>query len=657
MENSVDATPGTGGGAQQSISLASRIGRFLRRPFRLRGQLIVPYVLLSMVTAMVGILIVTRLVTSSIRERFVNQLYEASRVASDGVVRRERAQLQSLRLMAYTVGVPEALAGDDQAAVVALLEPLALNQAQDAVVALDRRGREVAGLMLRSGRDGYDVTRGSDLSGQPFVQAVLSGERDSLGDKYVGVVSTSYGSFLFTSAPVLGSGGEIVGALLLGTDLKHLTDELKGESLADIAIETRSGDLLASTLPPSDEGWSALLLPSDQAGLVAGTQIREFGLYGRRYQGAYSPWLVRGASLGVLIVVLPSNFLVTAEATSRGTFSVVFSLGTLAVMLAGYFLAQSIARPILRLRSMAQAVAGGDLMQSSGLARKDEIGDLASAFDTMTEHLRLRTQEAERLYAEALDRNRQLQEMYDQVQAAQRQLVQSEKLAAVGQLAAGIVHDVKNPLAVIKGVAEEMMESQEREVQEAESLQVIRDNAGRASTIVSDLLVFARQTGAAMVPRDLCETVEGSLRLTAYLVRKANIRLAKDLPDRELIIRHDGQQIQQVLINLIQNAIQAMPDGGTLKIGLTGNEDGAVIHVEDTGLGISPENILRVFDPFFTTKPEGQGTGMGLSVSYGIVSRHGGVIEVESTPGQGTVFTVRLPKEPPSQPGEREEPR
>ncbi len=235
--------------------------------------------------------------------------------------------------------------------------------------------------------------------------------------------------------------------------------------------------------------------------------------------------------------------------------------------------------------------------------------------------------------------------MYERLQAAQRQLVQSEKLAAVGQLAAGIVHDVKNPLGVIKGLAEELLEDPLEGAGALEAYRQIRDNATRANSIVTDLLVFARQSATAMSRRDLRETIEGSLRLTDYLLRKGKVRVEKALPASAAYATYDPQQIQQVLINLIQNAVQAMPDGGELRVSLVEDGPTAVIALQDTGTGIDPQVMPRIFDPFFTTKPEGQGTGMGLAVSYGILTRHGGSIEAASQPGQGSTFTLRLPTE------------
>lgn len=253
-----------------------------------------------------------------------------------------------------------------------------------------------------------------------------------------------------------------------------------------------------------------------------------------------------------------------------------------------------------------------------------------------------------------MERNRQLAEMYQRLQQAQMQLVQSEKLAAVGQLTAGIVHDVKNPLAVIKGMAEELLEDSNGRPEVEEAVQVIRDNAARANAIVTDLLKFARQSTPQLTQRDLRETVEGSLRLTGYLLRKGGVRVEQKIPDREVPIVYDAQQVEQVLINLIQNAVQAMPKGGKLEVELRHRDGGAEIRVRDTGTGIPADVLPKIFDPFFTTKPEGQGTGMGLSVSYGIIARHGGQIEVESQVDEGTTFVIRLPERPPEGQGEKQ---
>ncbi len=390
--------------------------RVFPRLASLRSQLIIPYVVLTLLTAMVGTFVVTRLVTSSFRERFVNQLYEASRVAADGVVRRERTQLTNLRLMTFTSGMPEVLAAGDEPAVKALLAPMAFNNQAEAVIAVDPTGREVVSLTLQEATNTYAETAGSDLSAEPVVARSISGKTDTAGDKYVGIIRTAYGSYLFTGGPVRTGSGGLAGAILVGTRLERLADDLKAESLADVAFISPDGQLITTTLATPDEGFGALLLKPGEAQGLSSTLTREFVLSSHSYQAAYSPWVVRGQTLGVLAAILPSNFVVTTEATSRTTFSAIFAIATVAVMLVGFLLAQSIARPILRLRTMAQAVAAGDLEQSSGFERPDEIGDLAQAFDVMTERLQARTAEAERLYTEAVERNRQLAEMYERLQ-------------------------------------------------------------------------------------------------------------------------------------------------------------------------------------------------------------------------------------------------
>ncbi len=621
----------------------------------LRAKLILPYVILTLLLAMVGVFVITRLVTSTVRERFINQLIEASRVAGDGVVRQERTHLEDLRLMAFTDGVPDAMAVRDAERLEELLWPLALNGDVEAVTVVDLNGIEVFTRAKRIQSGDYITSRDTDFSQIGLVTQILNGQQDDLGDKYADLLVTSFGPYLFTSVPVRGAEGELVGILMAGTSLETLLADLKAQSLADVIVLDRSGATIHTTFVEPDEGYGSLEI---NPGLINDTNpsiTLDFELYGRDYKATYAPLVVRQTEMGILGVALPSNFIVTTMATSRNTFSAIFSLATVATIVVGYLLAQSIARPILKLRAVSQAVAAGDLNQHTGLRQADEIGELASAFDVMTLKLRERTAEAARLYDETVKRNQELGEINARLQTAQAQLIQSEKLAAVGQLTAGIVHEVKNPLAVIKGLAEELSEEFGLDPTTREQLRTIRDSSTKASTIVTDLLKFARQSTPEMEQRDLRETIESAVRLTEYLARKSNVIVKVDLPPSPVLVQYDAQQIEQVLINLISNAIQAIRNSGTVRINLSEAGGAVAIGVQDTGVGIPEKNLQRIFDPFFTTKPEGEGTGLGLSVSFGIVSKHRGRIEVESKPGIGTTFTVLLPvdqreKEPQAEP-------
>jgi signal transduction histidine kinase len=618
----------------------------------LRAKLIIPYVILTLLIAAVGVYVITRLVTSSVVERFNNQLLEASRVAGDGVVRQERTHLEDLRLMAFTAGVPEALMARDPQALQDLLFPLAVNNDIQAITVIDLNGIEVITLAKHPVSGEYVTSEGGDFSQFGIVAEVLANRQDGLGDKFAGTLITSFGPYLFTSAPVRDANGQLLGVLLAGTRLESLLADIKSQSLADVVMLDKEGQLVATTFVEPETGFGPVEIDPALLADSATAVTLDFELYGRNYKATYSPLIIRDAETGTLGVALPSNFVVTTMATSRGTFSLIFAAATVATIVVGYLLAQSIARPILRIRSVSQAVAAGDLNQDTGVRGADEIGELASAFDIMTLRLRERTAEAVRLYDESLTRNQELADINARLQSAQAQLIQSEKLATVGQLTAGIVHDVKNPLAVIKGLAEELSEEFGLDPTTRDQLKTIRESASKASTIVTDLLKFARQSTPEMGRHDLRETIESSVRLTEYLARKSNVQVKLDLPRAPVMVTYDAQQIEQVLMNLISNAIQAIKNGGTVRINLSEAGGAVAIAVQDNGIGIPEKNLQRIFDPFFTTKPEGEGTGLGLSVSFGIITRHRGRIEVESKPGMGTTFTVLLPTEQEESPAE-----
>ncbi len=236
------------------------------------------------------------------------------------------------------------------------------------------------------------------------------------------------------------------------------------------------------------------------------------------------------------------------------------------------------------------------------------------------------------------------------LEETQAQLVQSAKLAAVGELAAGVAHEINNPLTSIMGFTRLLLEDLSPDHAMRADLETVDREAARARQIVRGLLDFARAGDPVLAPVDLNALVEEAVMLVCTRSVLARISLEKDLSPLPPMML-DTNQIKQVLVNLLNNAVQAMPGGGRLSVftRLTEREvdevscQMAAIYVSDTGLGIVPENLGRVFDPFFTTKEVGQGTGLGLSVSYSIVEKHNGRIEVESAPEEGSTFIVLLP--------------
>lgn len=230
-----------------------------------------------------------------------------------------------------------------------------------------------------------------------------------------------------------------------------------------------------------------------------------------------------------------------------------------------------------------------------------------------------------------------------ELKAAQDRLVQSEKLASIGQLASGVAHEINNPIGVILSFAQVLVRKVPPEDPFYKPLRSIEREALRCKAIVHNLLDFARRTTPSLKLLDINRVLDLTCELLIHQLDDQGTKLIKSYEPNLPPIMGDANQLQQVFTNIIMNAHQAMPDGGELRI--TSRQLGDEIQVlfADTGSGIPPENLKRIFDPFFTTKEVGQGTGLGLSVSYGIVQSHGGTIEVESKVGVGSVFVVRLP--------------
>lgn len=234
---------------------------------------------------------------------------------------------------------------------------------------------------------------------------------------------------------------------------------------------------------------------------------------------------------------------------------------------------------------------------------------------------------------------------------AHRAVARAEKLAAVGRLASGVVHEINNPLATISACAE-ALESRLQEGAFAgsealedlrEYLGLIRSEAFRCKSITTGLLDFSRTRALRHRPVNLAEVISSAARLVAHQQRGAAIQIQLETDDKLALVSGDAGQLQQAVIALATNAIDAMPAGGTLTISASNREHEVQIEVTDTGVGISPENLPKIFEPFFTTKEIGHGTGLGLAVCYGILTEHGGGLDVQSTVGAGTTFTITLP--------------
>ncbi len=243
----------------------------------------------------------------------------------------------------------------------------------------------------------------------------------------------------------------------------------------------------------------------------------------------------------------------------------------------------------------------------------------------------------------------------EQLDMASRQLLQAAKLASVGELASGMAHEINNPIGIILGRTDYILTTQDNLPAEVkDDLRVVRNQAERVASTVRGLLTFARPSPLQMRRVDLAQVVDQAIALEVPRCRTAHVKMERSSFERFPPIHADPDRLQQVLVNLMNNAIDAMPKGGQLSVNLARGGAGHVtVNISDTGIGISEEDQARIFDPFFTTKPAGKGTGLGLAVSYGIIRDHGGEILVSSLPGKGSTFTVVLPMESKGDGGNR----
>ena len=288
-----------------------------------------------------------------------------------------------------------------------------------------------------------------------------------------------------------------------------------------------------------------------------------------------------------------------------------------------YFL-NRVTEPLRELRDSAEAVGRGDFTRRVTANSRDECGELAKVFNQMTENL---------------------QSSRSQLETAQTQLLQSEKLSAVGEFVAGVAHELNNPLTSVVGFSE-MLKAENVNPKCQHYSDMIFKSAQRCQRIVQLLLSFAHPQKPERKPVSVNTLVEAVLEIVAYPLRTSNIEVVTRLdPDLPLVMA-DGNQIQQVLLNILNNARQAIETdepGGRISI-ITGT-DGAKVRmvIQDNGPGIPKEILPRIFNPFFTTKGVGKGTGLGLSLCYGIIKEHGGNIVPTSRHGEGTTFTIELP--------------
>jgi two-component system NtrC family sensor kinase len=291
-----------------------------------------------------------------------------------------------------------------------------------------------------------------------------------------------------------------------------------------------------------------------------------------------------------------------------------------------------------------ERVAGGDFDHSVPTKSIDELGVLADTFNSMIKDLKAAREQRER-WTQTLEE--EVAKKTEEIKKTQAGLVQTEKLASLGRMAAGVAHEINNPLTGVVTFAHLMKKRFPPDSDDAEDIDVIIEQAERCAKIIKNLLTFARATPSEKGKIDINNVLSRTIQLVRNQEKFHNIKFDINLADTALITLGDGTQFQQICLNMFLNAADAMHLRGKITVATRQIEDDNTPFVEieftDTGSGIKEADLAKLFEPFFTTKPVDKGTGLGLSVSHGIVKHLGGNIKVESTVGKGTSFFVRLP--------------
>jgi len=447
-----------------------------------------------------------------------------------------------------------------------------------------------------------------------------------------------------SAAAVRDSQGKLVGVLWAGSVLNcnfDLVDQVRNTVFRDEQYKGKPvgtatiflDDVRISTNVQKEDGSRAV---GTQVSAEVGRRVLQEGriwlgpawVFDDWYISAYRPIHdIHDRIVGILYVGALQRKFQPIMIRTFVIFALVTLGGFLLATLLGWKLARTISRPIAGLAQASTAVAQTGFSHELPVRSSDEIGSLTRSFNVMV---------------------RSIKERDDLLKERTRlQLTRSERLAAVGRLAAGVAHEINNPLTGVLTFAHLLLRDAPEGSTEKEDLQTIVDSTVRCKDIVQGLLNFSRQNEPHKALANLNDVLRKALNLTKNQARIRQTSVVEEMDDGlpQLVI--DPNQIQEVAVNVIVNALDAMPEGGRLAVRTRrvreDRSDWAEFEISDTGCGIPEENLEHIFDPFFTTKRSGEGTGLGLAVSYGIVMEHGGQMNASSTVGQGTTMTVRLP--------------
>lgn len=648
--------PQPGVDARQDAHARAGASRFVKQMVAFLA-IIIP---LSAILAGVGVIFIGDRVVAEAQNRVASDLS-----AADEMYRADSASLYDLiRLQAGDLYLRDALVAGELSAAQSELTKAISSENLDFLTLTDATGT----VLVRAANPGIG---GDSQAGQAvvatalrtatpavatalFTPEMLGRESPSLpGEAKIELVPThgarpldatdeTNGLVMLAAAPVVDQAGAVRGALYGGSLLTRrydIVDRIKATVFG--GGEYEGHEIGTATIFLDDVRIATNVLNADGSRSI-GTRVSE-EVYrwvvggGMRWVGrAYvvNDWYIaaydpirdqNGSVVGMLYVGTLEQPYVDLRVRTSLLFLGITLAAVLAAVAVSYVFSRHLYKPVHGLVEASRRVAAGDLETKVPVTSSDEIGQLASAFNAMAAALK--------------SRDDQLKEF------TRRKVMESERLAVIGQLAADVAHELNNPLQGIMTYSYLMLERMPPDDQQRSSVEKIASEATRCASIIRGLLDFSRPRKPQMRLTPLSTTIDDCLSLVEDRVVFQNIEVVRDYEADLPAVVMDPAQMQEVFINLIMNAAEAMDGVGRLTVSTRGDVARGVVQasVRDTGHGISAENMARIFDPYFTTKEVGHGTGLGLAISFGIVHEHGGTITVESQEGKGTTFTVELP--------------
>jgi signal transduction histidine kinase len=633
----------------------------------IRYKVILPYLLLTLLVAITGAYVVTRLVTNSLSERLTNQLLEAGRVVSDSFARLEIKHIDNARIIIFTRGVAEALRDEELPVLDALVTPSTSGMSIENLFIVNMQNQEVLHLHRQTDGTLLNVTQPTQKIVSGTIQPLLDSRNpDAPPTRVIGKDPINNRWYYFTAIPFVAD-NEMIGAIVIGTSMETIMPTLKTTSLADVIIYGEDGKAIASTLQAQGEEEAVFLntlsIPMTTYQQVVNTNDfvigENFSVGERSYSLVRGKLQVSDDLLGVFAAVLSSDYVVQTAAINRNLYVGIFSLAMFVVILLGFIISRRIIDPLSSLVKTSQAIAGGDLNRRTGIQSRDEIGTLATTFDEMTGHLQQRT-------LDLIKANKDLENAYQDLERANKQLEQMDRTkVSFIHISA---HELRTPLTLIQGYTY-MLQEIAKEKTEIEPLSKgLMEGYERMEEVVNSMLdvskIDSKTLQLSQSTSKLSFIIAKARKPFEAALKERNLELTVNGLDMLPIISADAELLYKVFYHLIMNAIKYTPDGGHIAINGKAIEEPSKspeveVTVCDTGIGVAKENQEVVFEKFYQTgevlmhssgktKFKGGGPGLGLAIARGIVEAHGGRIWLES-PGYdektnpGTIVYVRLP--------------